>query len=639
MIHIKDIQYEIGDRRLFQSISWTIPPGKRFALIGPNGCGKTTLLRILCGDLKAASGSIIKPNAYKIGYLPQDNVVPEEKSLLEFVRIGRPDLVELEENIQAKRLDIETDPHDSRAVARLGDLEHQYENLGGYSLDSRAKSILAGLGFQSAAHSTPMIQFSGGWRMRAYLARLLLYEPDLLLLDEPTNHLDLPSLEWLESFLSSFKGSLVIVSHDRYFIDKLATDIFELVRGRMRHYTGNYHDYEKQKAEQIEQLLAAHEEQKKQVQKQEQFIERFRYKATKASQVQSRIKQLEKMQDLEDVSNIQNEQYISFRIRVPQQSYKDVLQMHHVFFRYDTDWVLNDVDLNLYRGDKVALVGPNGAGKTTLTRCIVNEIRPESGESHLGKRVVPGYFAQHHTEALELESTVLDQINRSVADEHIPRVRDVLGLFGFSGDDVEKPVKVLSGGEKARVSLAKILLSPVNFLIMDEPTNHLDMKSREALENALYEYNGTLLLISHDRYFLDKIVSRVLEMREGKLKSYEGNYTNYLNRRQQIQNRTTAAPNRAREERRRRAQRLQSISKDRQRLQTVIQECEDSIEQLELRKTEIEEYFSDTGTFQNGERVAELQKEYKSVRSRIDEQMSTWENSQKELEQLLSQIR
>ncbi|MDZ7721749.1 MAG: ABC-F family ATP-binding cassette domain-containing protein [candidate division KSB1 bacterium] len=639
MIHIKDISHSIGERTLFRSLSWTLPAGKRFALIGPNGCGKTTLLRVLCGELTPEAGTITKSNEYKIGYLPQDNMVSGDKTLIEFVRVGRPDLVDLEEQIHDKRLTVESDPENSKAVEQLGGLEHQYENLGGYTLDSRAKSILAGLGFETDSHGYPLSQFSGGWRMRAYLARLLLYEPDLLLLDEPTNHLDLPSLEWLEAFLASFKGTIVLVSHDRFFIDKLATDICELVKGKLRHYSGNYHDYEKQKEQQIEQLIAAQEQQKKQIQKQEQFIERFRYKATKASQVQSRIKQLEKLKELEDVSDIQQSQSISFRIQVHQQSYKHVLHMQNVHFKYDADWVLKHVNLDLYRGDKVALVGANGAGKTTLTRCIVNELQPQTGDCRLGKRVQPGYFAQHHTEALDLDSTIIDQVNASVADEHIPRVRDVLGLFGFSGDDVDKPVKVLSGGEKARVSLAKILLSPVNFLIMDEPTNHLDMKSKEALEHALSEYEGTLLLISHDRYFLDKIVTRVLEMQGGVLRSYEGNYSDYMDRRQQEQEIKTAAPNRAREERRRRAQLLQSISKDRGRLQNAIQDCEQEIEQLEARKAEIEQQFSDTGLFQDGGRVAELQKEYDAVREQIEERMLTWESSQEELEQLLDQIR
>jgi len=447
--------------------------------------------------------------------------------------------------------------------------------MGGYLLEPTAKSILCGLGFSEADFSLPLSKFSGGWRMRAYLALLLVRKPDLLLLDEsPRTTWTIPSLEWLEQYLLSFKGSIVIVSHDRFFIDRLAQEIVELDRGKLTHYTGNYHFYEKQKKQQEELLIKKWKEQQVERARQERFINRFRYKNTKAAQVQSRVKQLKKM---EEIDLAPPPQRIDFKLKVEVTSYKDVFILQNLFFKYDTEWVLKNINLNLYREDKVCLIGPNGAGKTTLARLIAGQLVPQQGAVHIGTRVSIGYYAQHQVDTLNLEAAVFQEVASTAANSHAPRIRDVLGIFQFRGEDVFKKIKVLSGGEKARVSLAKLLVSPVNVLIMDEPTNHLDKVSREALEQALSHYNGTLILVSHDRYFLDKLVNRVVEINNGNITEYDGNYSYYLEKREPAASlkfvsktgkRTplVSGGKKTREQKRLEAEARQAISKDLNRL-------------------------------------------------------------------------
>lgn len=648
MLQIKELYYSIGSRDLLAGVNWSIHPGRRAALIGPNGAGKTTLLRILNGEIEYKSGNIIKPKDFRVGYLPQEEIALQDGTVLQTVLQGQKQVIRLEEKIYKMRIELETENQDhDNILQKLGELEHQYEALDGYRLESSAKAILSGLGFADTEFHRSLSELSGGWRMRCYLARLLLQQPHLLLLDEPTNHLDLPSLEWLEQYLLSFPGSIVLVSHDRYFIDRLADEIYELDRGKMEHYAGNYHFYEREKQQRIELQYKKYEEQSAEIERQQRFITRFRSKATKAVQVQSRIKQLEKIERVKLPPAPAPK--LDFDLRVANKSYNDVLKIANMSFRYNHDWVLRNVDLNIYRGEKIALVGINGAGKTTLTRLISGQLVPQEGSITLGPRVSIGYYAQHQVDTLGLESTVLEEVSASVATNLIPRVRDVLGIFQLRGDDAFKKIKVLSGGEKARVSLAKILLSPVNFLIMDEPTNHLDMASKEALEDALVGYDGTLLLISHDRYFLDKIVSRVVEIKEHHVRMYEGNYSDYLKKRQQ-QNLAAEAEQRSvtmamtprkksKEEKRREAEARQLVSKERNRLQNVIHVIEQRVENLENRQKEIEDDLAKPATYQNGELAARLQKEYQNVKNELEELFEDWEKSQSEYEKLLEQLK
>lgn len=644
-MQVRNLCYSIGERDLIDKASFVVNPGKRIALIGSNGSGKTTLLRILNGDLKAHSGEIIKSKEYSIGYLPQEDTLFSNGSVLHAAMTGNQEIMFLEKEMQTihDKLD-KRGQHEPQLIAKLGHLEHRFDLLGGYSYQAEAKAILAGLGFGETDYERPLQELSGGWRMRVYLARLLLQKPDLLLLDEPTNHLDLPSLEWLESYLTSFPGSMILVSHDRFFIDRLADEILELLKSKLYHYVGSYHDYEEQKELRLEQLEKAAQKEMKERQHLQQFVDRFRYKATKAAQVQSRIKRLEKMDHIELEKQ---EAAIRFQLRVNTPSYQHVLKVKNVYFSYDKDPVLRDVSFDLYRGDKIALVGPNGAGKTTFTKLVFGDLKPTSGVCQVGERVKMGYYAQHQIDALNPDATIYDEVVSAVADEQVGQVRSILGVFHFHGDDVFKSIKVLSGGEKARVSLAKILLSPVNFLIMDEPTNHLDLKSKQALEHALAGYDGSLLLISHDRYFLDRLVNRIVSVKKDEFRIFEGNYSDYLRDREEKNqsSQTDAAATdgkgkggrKSRDQKRSEAQARQAVSKTRKDLENAIKEHEDRIEHLENEKDSVEARLADPSTYKS-EQVADLQKYYTDIQIELEHHMSDWETKQSQLHELLKDL-
>lgn len=645
MHQIKDLSYSIGERKLLDRVSWAVQPGQRVALIGPNGAGKTTLFRIVTGEIEAHSGTTLKPKGFRIGYLPQEEIVVQGETMLQTVLDGQKEISSLEKKIEELHSALGNSAKENdKLLDQLGTAEHRFEALGGYRVETEAKTVLSGLGFSEKDFSSPLSNFSGGWKMRAYLARLLIQKPDMLLLDEPTNHLDLPALEWLEQFLLQFSGGVVVVSHDRFFIDSLVRGIYELDRGQLVYYSGNYHDYEKQKRQREELLRKKWEELREEKKRQERFIERFRYKNTKASQVQSRIKHLEKMESIE----IQPPpRQMDFNIAVEIHSYNDVLKIEDMFFRYKEEWVLEGLNFHVSRGEKVALVGVNGAGKTTLTKLITGQIFPQKGCVDLGKRTQIGYYAQHRISDLDLESTVYDEVLKTAADKHIPRIREVLGVFLMSGDDVTKKIKVLSGGEKARVSLAKILLSPVNFLIMDEPTNHLDMPSVEALESALDKYKGTLLMISHDRYFLDKLVHRVAEVKDRHLEEYTGNYSYYLEKRNiESENRTQAketlpqkiSGRKTKDQKRAEAESRQAVSKKRNRLQREVDSLERKINTLEAKKNEMEKSLAKPETYKDSSSSVALQKGYVSVKKELEKSYKNWESFKLELEDLLDQL-
>jgi len=651
MIQIRNIHYTIGPRNLLNGVHWMIHPGRHMALIGPNGAGKTTLLNILHGDIRPDSGDIVMPRGTSIGYLPQEEVTLKEGTLLESVLQRQRELTRLEKQIREIQHQLEDDSDPSPALLdKLGRLEHHYASLGGYEIEYQAKQILSGLGFQEADFDRPISEFSGGWRMRSILSSLLIQDPDVLLLDEPTNHLDLPSLEWLEQYLLHFQGSVVIVSHDRFFIDRLATDIYELELGKLTHFTGKYHDYEQKKNEHRELLRKKWKAQQEERKRLQLFINRFRYKATKAAQVQSRIKELEKMESIE----LPNErQTWVFEIKVRKPSYKEVLKIRQMSFRYDADWVLDRVDLDIYRGEKLAMVGENGAGKTTLTRLIHGDFHPQQGQLSLGQHVEIGYHSQHQIDALDLNKSVIEEVTAFSGESASQRVRDILGIFQFRGDDIHKRIKVLSGGEKARVSLAKMLLSEANFLIMDEPTNHLDIISKEALEQALLLYNGTLLLISHDRYFLTKLVHKVIEVRDRSLKVYEGNYNDYLAKRISEENdakslredhagpsadehqKPVSGGKRTKEQRRLEAEARDTFNRIKKPVEKQIRHYEAEIETLESRKRNLETTMADPSTYSQNGKIKELQQEHGAVVKSLNTLYSNWEAAQEKLEQLI----
>ncbi len=649
MLRIQNLTYTIGDRDLLKELNLQIRPGKRIGLVGKNGAGKTTLLRLIAGIYPTEKQVIQHPKDYTIGFLPQEEIAFDDQTILELALSGRPDILAMEREIHQlhERGDLHEHPSD---LKRLGTLEEMYRLHGGYELEFQAKKILSGLGFTPPQLEQSITIFSGGWRMRVYLARLLLQQPDLLMLDEPTNHLDIDSLEWLETFLSQYKGSLLVVSHDRFFLERIVNEIAEIQKGQLTHYSGNYSFYLKKRAEMLEQLEKAYEKQQAEIAHTQKFIDRFRYKASKAAQVQSRIKQLEK---LERIELPEKESRLSFSIKVDTPSYKHVLEMRNISFAYEEEnWVLRDIDLDITRGERIALVGVNGAGKTTFTRLICDELRAQKGSMKIGERVSIGYYAQHQTQALNLEKSVFQEIEEEAAPSFRTRLRDILGLFQFSGDDINKKIRVLSGGEKARVSLAKMLLSPANFLIMDEPTNHLDMSSREALEKALYEYDGTLLLISHDRFFLDRLVDRVLVLENGSLTEYMGNYSTYLKKRaesRQADETGPAAPEqtvpaeprgnrKSKEQKRLEALARQQISKDRNRLNKAIAEVEKKLDALTAECKTVEEKLADPATYNDAALSSGLNKRYKELETQIRAKEHRWEELQMELEELMSKL-
>ena len=644
MIQIHNLSYGIGVRDLLKEVNLNINPGRRAALVGPNGAGKTTLLRILAGEITDFGGEIIAPKFTRIGYLPQEESALGEGDILPLVMEGHKEASALEKEIVALHHALETADQPDPLLKKLGVLEEQFRQAGGYDLESKAKSVLSGLGFADSDFERPVAEFSGGWRMRVYLARLLVTEPDLLLLDEPTNHLDIESLEWLEKYLGAFPGSLILVSHDRYFIERLAHEIVELDRGVITRYTGAYDDYLRQKAEAIALQQKQYEAQQEEIERIQRFIDRFRYKATKAAQVQSRIKQLEKIERLEPPTS---QSSIHFKLESEHPSHKDVLAVENMSFRYDGDWVLHDVDLAVYRGQRVAMVGVNGAGKTTLTRLITGELAPQQGAIHLGGRVSVAYYAQHQIDALNPSATVLEEVMAASGYPEL-KIRKILGVFHFSGDDVFKPIRVLSGGEKARVSLAKMLARPANFLIMDEPTNHLDISSKQAMEDALAHYDGTLLLISHDRYFLDKLVTRVIELKDGRLRVYEGNYSDYLRLKelhvesgsgQALPASTPAeadAPQRkSKEQKRLEAELRQTHSKERQRLKSRVETLEHEIGRIEAEKERLEALLADPTLYQQPARAAECQKAHAELSKGLPDLYKAWEGAQSEYEALM----
>ncbi len=644
MLQVRSLHYSIGDRDLLSAVDWNLQPEKRFALVGPNGSGKTTLLRILTGEIESHAGTITKPRNYTIGYLPQEEIVIGKGTVLENALAGIPEIQELEHKIHALHAALEANPKDESLLKKLGPLEQRYHNLGGYTIEGAAKIILSGLGFEENQYHIDFTELSGGWCMRVYMARLLLQNPNLLLLDEPTNHLDIPSMEWLEQYLLDYNGSVVIVSHDRFFIDRLAHEIYELDWGELTRYRGNYHFFEEQKQEKIRLLEKRRDEQVAERERITRFINKYRSDKRRASQVQSRIKMLDKMEAIELPPAPRR---LDFRLRVETPGYKDVLSIENMGFRYQQDWVLKDLELHISRRDKIALVGANGAGKTTLTRLIAGELKPQEGSLRLGNQVQAGFYAQHQIQALHPDNTVFDEVASTAATGLISKIRQVLGIFQFGNDEIDKKIKVLSGGEKARVSLAKILLSPVNFLIMDEPTTHLDITSLEALEAALGDYDGTLLLISHDRYFLDKLVSRVIELKEGRLDEYCGNYSYYLWKRDQepdaLEQKTEdaepqergASSRKTREQRRKEAEARQDVSRERNRLQKIIYSIEKDIEESESRLREMEAKLANSETYRDGTDIARLTKEFSQLKQQLEELYKSWESNRLRLERLL----
>lgn len=544
MLEARNLSLSAGTKVLLRDTSFRIGDKDRASLVGLNGTGKSTLLRLLSGQLKEdgpmSDGQIMKSATTSIGYLPQEISFEGDldKTALQYALEANKTLHELSERITQMEHELALPDQDHageeyhKLIERFSDASHDFERLGGYRMQSDAEKILSGLGFSGADFYKKVKEFSGGWQMRLLIARLLLQNPTLLLLDEPTNHLDIDSLRWLEQYLLNYEHSYLIVSHDRFFLDKLTTKTLEIAFNEITEYKGNFSYYEKEKAERYALLMSRYENDMKKMADLKSFVDRFRYKATKARQAQSRLRQMQKLEEglqapEEDLSQI------SFSFPKARPSGREVLRLEGVSKSFTlpdgtTKTVLRDIDLEIMRGDRIAIVGSNGAGKTTFCRILADEIDFE-GKRQTGHHVSMNYFAQHQTDNLAPEKSVLEEMmDAAPSSEAQRRVRDILGCFLFSGDAVEKKTAVLSGGEKSRVALAKILLQASNLLIMDEPTNHLDMRSKEMLIDSLENYDGTLLLVSHDRYFLDSLVNKVFEIKNGGVQVYLGTYAEYL---------------------------------------------------------------------------------------------------------------
>jgi len=535
MISLENISIGFQEKVLFDNLNWRIPRGSRIGLVGNNGTGKTTLFRTIVGFVQPDKGNITLPRNRRIGYLPQDLI--ELKSNIDLVSYlkEKSGITKLEHSLKAceehlTSLSAESSKYQA-ALKKYEKISNLFEHRGGYTFSVQAHKVLKGLGFREKDFARQCTEFSGGWKMRIILASILLSSPDIILLDEPTNHLDTESLEWLEGWLLNFSGTIIVISHDRYFMDKLMTQIAELAHQRLTIYQGNFSYYLKEKEKRYELLQKEAKNQQEKISKTEAFIERFRYKNTKAAQVQSRIKMLEKMQIVK-IDKAPKKAAIYFP-KCPRSGDK-VVSIENLAKKYDEISVFSDLNFTLHRGERVALVGVNGAGKSTLSRLISKIERPTAGTVHLGHKVNLAFFSQESSENLNYNNSVWEEISAEPSSMTTGERRNLLGAFLFSGDAIYKPISVLSGGEKSRLSLAKILMQESNFLILDEPTNHLDIITKELFQQALLKYSGTILIVSHDRSFLDNLITRVIEIRDERIYDYPGNYSYFIEKRAQL---------------------------------------------------------------------------------------------------------
>ena len=534
MVSINNLTVEFGGFTLFDGVSFAIGTRDRIGLVGKNGAGKSTLLKILIGKQTPTAGQVAIPADYTLGYLPQQMAVTGGKTVFEETLTAFAPLQNLQKNIAhitrqlAERTDYESKAY-HKLIVQLNDANDHYHVLGGDNQEGDAEKTLLGLGFKRSDFHRPTSEFSGGWRMRIELAKILLQRPQLLLLDEPTNHLDIESIQWLEDYLKDYNGAVLLISHDRTLLDSVTNRTVELLLGKAYDYKAPYSKYVVLRRERREQQMAAYANQQRMIEKTEEFIERFRYKATKSNQVQSRIKQLEKIERIE----IDDEDTAAAHIKFPPapRAGQVVLSAKEVTKRYGNHTIFSEANIHIERGEKVAFVGRNGEGKTTMLRIAADGLSHEAGTVQLGHNVALGYFAQNQDEIMDANVTVFDTLDRVAVGDIRTKLRDILGAFLFRGDDVNKKVAVLSGGERSRLAMAKLMLQPYNFLALDEPTNHMDMRSKDVLKRALTAYNGTLLVVSHDREFLDGLVDKIYEFRDGSVKEHLGGINDFLQRR------------------------------------------------------------------------------------------------------------
>ncbi len=655
MLSINHLDIRYGDKHLFKDLSIAVTDGKRIGLMGVNGAGKSTLLKIMAGVTECDDGVVNRAKHFTVAYLPQESsALVSGQTLYQEAESAFEELLELQKEadaINGSLADIDPQSKEfTKMLERQGEIQHRLEGSGIYTMRARIEKILLGLGFHQSDMDRPVASFSGGWIMRLMLAKMLLAAPSLLLLDEPTNHLDLTSLTWVEDFLRSYNGAMVIISHDRTFLDKVTTTTWELSLGKLSVYKGNYSYYEKEKVERKTIEKAAYDNQQAQIKQSMQFIQRFRAKSTKAKQVQSRVKQLEKMVLLEIG---EEDRQIRFSFPPAPDSGRDILTVENLCKAFDGNQVFNDVDFQFQRGDKVAVVGVNGAGKSTLVKIIAGAISADSGSVKLGHNVQLSYFGQHQAQELIPTLTALETLSLSVKDMTITRIRSLLGAFLFRGEEVDKKVSVLSGGEKSRLALAKMIASPANCMLLDEPTNHLDISSQEILQEAMSQYDGFILVVSHNRYFLDSFVNKVVEVKDGKIAVYEGNISDYLLKKEAEEARQAEKPKgkevakagrkssapktqlSRKEKRKQDAKERQEWNKKVGPWKRKAEEAEKKVEKLEVLKMDLEARMADPELYQDQEAWLKTSAEYDDCTRRLGRWYEKWEAAQESMEKIL----
>lgn len=643
MLSINNLSLQYGRKHIFRDVSTQIHNGERVGLIGVNGSGKSTLLKIMASELETDGGVLSRASWFTVAYLPQEITMDlTDSTLYEEAESAFDDILACQQELEEIGGQLAELEEGNSAVAglleRQGELQYLLEGQDVFRMRPEIEKILAGLGFSGDDLNSPISSFSGGWIMRLLLAKLLLQKPALLLLDEPTNHLDIDSLTWLEEFLGQYRGSMIIISHDRCFLDRVTNITWELSLGRLTVYKGNYSFYVQEKQLRLELERAAYDNQRAMIKQTERFITRFRSKSTKARQVQSRVKQLEK---LERIELSETERPVRFSFPAAALSGRDVFTIKNIRKSFADKEVFAGINLNLQRGDKLAVVGANGAGKSTLLKIMSGQEKAE-GELKQGHNVVLTYFGQHQAQELSGSLTVLDTVYHAARDMTITKVRSLLGAFLFSGDEVEKKVQVLSGGEKSRIALAKMLVRPANLMLLDEPTNHLDISSQEVLQEAMAQYEGTIIVVSHNRFFVNSFVNKVLEIKDGKGNLYEGNIDDYLACREQAVSSgsekkksmsvDTGKSTDKKSLRKARALSRHEINKEVEPWKKQSRKAEEEIEQLEQRKKELEQLMADPQLYEEQKRWSATSREYNHVERHLERSYQKWEEAQGNLE-------